>query len=243
MNGGTDPDRPRVEAALDGYRRAVREVAVAPPAATVRARAERRTARHRAVGAAVAVAAVLAMAAGGVALAGRVRGSGPEQHPAASGSAPVPPGPPSGGPSGSAVPSGGPTRKPTSAPGPCRAAALFGRVGGPTVSGTRASGYLELINTGAPCTVAGYLGLQWQRLGSSPAPASVEHQPGTTAPVTIGTGGAARSLISWTRSGGSSCVAPDGLVVTVTGDPAPLTVPWIAGPVCGTAIRSGPLTG
>jgi hypothetical protein len=198
-------------------------VASAAPAASVRARAERRTARHRAVTAVAAAAAVVAVVAGGVTLADRANRPGPPevgQEPA--------------------------TLAPA-APIPCRSSALFPRLGRPTISGNEATGSIELINTGAPCTVSGHIGLQLRAHGGTPITTSVRRHPGTAATITIATGRAAVAPIAWTwsDSSGTPCQTANEVAVTVPGDAAAVTAPWAsgdAGSVCRGVIKLYPLT-
>jgi hypothetical protein len=210
--------------ALDGYRRAVRAVASRTPAASVRARAERRTARSRTTTAVAAAAAVVAVIAGAVTLADRVNRQGRHkvgQGPAASAPA-------------------------TTSPR-CRSAALFPRLSRPTIAGTETTSSIELINVGAPCAVSGQIGLQLRSDGGTPITTSVQRQPGTAAAITIPTGHSVVAAIAWTWSDGSGtrCQAASEVAVTISGDTEAVTAPWVAGDagsVCGGIIKLYPLT-
>jgi hypothetical protein len=209
---------------LDEYRRAVRAVASAAPAASVRARAERRKARNRTVAALAAAAAVVAVMDSGMILAGHANRQGPPPE------------------MGQEMATSAPA-----APMPCRSAALFPRLGRPTISGTEATGFIELINIGAPCTVSGHIGLQLRTYGGTPITTSVQRQRDTSATITITTGRSAIAAIAWTWSDGSStrCQTASEVAVTVPGDSSAVTAPWVsgdAGSVCGGVVKLYPLT-
>lgn len=219
---GEDPAGQQVVVALHEYRRAMRAVASGAPATSVRARAERRTARNRVVTAVSAAVAVVAVVVGGVSLASRASRLEPSevgQEPATSAPA-------------------------TSAP--CRSAAMFPRLGRPSISGTEATGSIELINIGDPCTISGHVGLQLRAAAGAPITTAVQRQPGTAATITIATGGSAVAPIAWTWSDGSGtrCQAADEVAVTVHGDTGPAMAPWVAGEagsVCDGVVTVYPL--
>jgi hypothetical protein len=220
---GEDPGGDQVVVALDEYRRAMRAVTSAAPAASVRARAERRVARNWAMTAVAVAAAVVAVVAGGVTLSDRGSELEPSQvgqQPAASASA---------------------------ASAPCHSEALFPRLGRPTISATEATSSIELINTGAPCTVSGYVGLQLRADNGAPITTAVQYKPGATATITIATAGSAVAPIAWTWSDGSGipCQTLREVAVTVPGDTAAVTAPWAAGEagsVCDGVVKVYPLT-
>ena len=212
-----EPAAERAALALDDYRRAVREVASPAAAASVRARAERRTTRNRTLSAVSGAALLAAVVAGGAALADR--GHGPDLSDA---------GPP-----------------PLTVAAPCRSAALFPRIGRPSISGTEATAAIELINIGPPCTLSGYIGLRLQDFGHEPVDMSIYRQPGTTTAITVATGSSAFAPIAWTWSGtepAAACSEPAEIAVTAPGDTTAVTMPWNAGSLCDGVVRLFPLT-
>ena len=231
----------QVVAFLDDYRRAVRDVAATTPAVAVRARAERRTARRQATGAVAACAAVLAVITGATLTATHRSGpptasAGPTGQPDPTISAPATPASPV--PDTSPDPPGGPAQ-------PCRAAALFARMGRPTTTGTEASDTIELFNTGARCTVAGHVGLQFRAPVELPT-VTVRNQPGATPTIMLPAGRAATVRITWIWTDGTNqrCPAPEEVAVTLAGDPAPVTAPWTSGdaaPLCPGPVQVYPL--
>jgi hypothetical protein len=207
-----EPAADRAALALEEYRRAVREVASPAAAASVRARAERRTTRNRALSAISAAALLAAVVAGSAVLSDR----GHQPDPSVTG-----PPPPTGA-------------------APCRSLVLFPRIGRPSFSGTDATAAIELINTGPQCTLSGYLGLRLQDYPDTPLDTSIDQQPGNTTTITVPTGGSAFARIAWTWSD-SGCAGPSEIAVTAPGDTTAVTMPWNAGPLCDSVVRLFPL--
>lgn len=226
---GADPANKQIVLALDGYRRAVSAVALPTEAASVRARAERRTARNRAVTAVVAAASVVAVIAGAVTLADSVnRQRRPEGGPVPATQVPA-------------------TSASATIPAPCRSATLFPRLGRPTIAGSEVTSSIELINLGAPCSVSGQIALQLRSDNGTLITTSVQREPGTAAAITIPTGHSAVAGIAWTWSDGSGtrCQSATEVAVTAPGDTEGVTAPWVAGDagsVCRGVVKLYPFT-
>jgi hypothetical protein len=107
-------------------------------------------------------------------------------------------------------------------------------------------GSVAWLGAVAAGVVLAAVGLQL-RDDSGPITTSVQSQPGTTVTITIMTGRSARAPIAWTWSDGSGtrCRAPNEVAVTLPGDTAAATAPWVAGDaasVCHGVVKVYPFT-
>jgi hypothetical protein len=133
--------------------------------------------------------------------------------------------------------------------GACRTEDLAVRLGQPSSAKFQEGTTIELANTGVACTVAGYLGLRLLDSSGAPMPTTVQQLPdnATAAPVTLAQGGRAYATLVWNKYEGQGTLCrpyPASIAVSLPGDTAAVTTPWISGDegsACQGALSVGAL--
>ncbi|GAA2680907.1 MULTISPECIES: DUF4232 domain-containing protein [Actinosynnema] len=140
------------------------------------------------------------------------------------------------------VPPSDPGQQPPGAGGRCTAASLAGRFQPTDAGAGNRYGTFVVTNTGdRPCTLTGYSGLQLLDAAGRPVPTDLVRTgtPGPE-PVVVEPGASASANLRWTvvptgdepvegpcepQPASAAAIPPD--------ETQPLTVTWVAGPVCG----------
>ena len=133
--------------------------------------------------------------------------------------------------------------------GACRTEAVAVRLGQPSSAKFQEGTVIELANTGEACTVAGYLGLRLLDGSGAPMPTTVQqlHDDAAAAPVTLARGGRAYATLVWNKYEGQGTLCrpyPASIAVSLAGDTATVTAPWISGDegsACQGALSVGAL--
>jgi hypothetical protein len=123
------------------------------------------------------------------------------------------------------------------------------RLGQPSSAKFQEGTVIELANTGEACTVAGYLGLRLFDGSGAPMHTTVQqlHDNTTATPVTLDKGGRAYATLVWNKYEGQGTVCrpyPASIAVSLPGDTATATAPWISGDegsACQGALSVGAL--
>jgi Protein of unknown function (DUF4232) len=118
--------------------------------------------------------------------------------------------------------------------GACRTQDMAVRLGQPSSAKFQEGTTIELANTGEPCSVAGYLGLRLLDGSGTAMPTTVQqlYDNTTAAPVTLGSGGRAYATLVWNKYEGQGTLCrpyPASIAVSLPGDTATATAPWISG--------------
>lgn len=136
-------------------------------------------------------------------------------------------------------PSTVPTTARTTAPA-CQAAQLQPSLGMADAGAGQRYVRLVLVDTGAPCQMTGYVGLQLLGAGGTPIPTVVSHEPGPLVPVPLASGGAASTPLHWAgiplsdESQTGPCEPqPAQVQITPPDQTAFVTTAWTLDPVCG----------
>jgi FtsP/CotA-like multicopper oxidase with cupredoxin domain len=133
--------------------------------------------------------------------------------------------------------------QPTSAPSPvpaCQAAQLRPSLRMPDAGAGQRYVLLVLLDTGAPCQMTGYVGLQLLGAGGAPIPTVVSREAGRLVPVSLEPGGAASTPLHWAgiplsdeAQDGPCEPQPAQVEITPPDQTAFATTAWTLDPVCG----------
>jgi hypothetical protein len=136
-------------------------------------------------------------------------------------------------------PSTVPLPPPSAAPA-CQAAQLEPSLRMPDAGAGQRYVMLVLVDTGAPCQMTGYVGLQLLGAGGAPIPTVVSRQAGRLVPVSLERGGAASTPLHWAgiplsdeAQAGPCEPQPAEVQITPPDQTAFVTAAWALDPVCG----------